>query len=116
MATNTAEYQKAYRTANKIKIAEQKRQHRLKNPTSYLNSDYKRRYGVTYDQIEEIRIAQHNLCAICNNDLGSYCVDHCHKTSKVRGLLCNNCNVGIGLFKDSTYNLTNAISYLKANR
>ncbi len=42
------------------------------------------------------------------------CVDHCHKTGKIRGLLCASCNGGLGLFKDNPQALANAILYLKA--
>lgn len=55
-------------------------------------------------------------CAICEKLLSSNTkhihVDHCHKTNITRGLLCANCNKGIGFFKDSIKNLQRAINYL----
>lgn len=42
-------------------------------------------------------------------------VDHCHKTNKIRGLLCINCNNGLGAFKDNVFSLNRAIQYLKEN-
>ena len=42
-------------------------------------------------------------------------VDHCHKTGKIRGLICDSCNVGLGRFKDNIDNLKNAIKYLEKN-
>lgn len=69
-------------------------------------SEYNRMLGV-----------QNGLCKICGmiNDGKSLCVDHCHKTGKIRGLLCANCNSGIGMMKDSPDILRNAIDYLVNN-
>ena len=60
-------------------------------------------------------------CYICGSkeEVGVYgkvkelSVDHCHTTGKVRGLLCQSCNVGLGAFKDNVKSLQNAIKYLK---
>jgi len=65
----------------------------------------------------ELKKEQNFGCAICGiteeETKKSFCVDHDHKTGKVRGLLCNNCNHGLGLFKDNTLFLARAINYLK---
>jgi len=53
---------------------------------------------------------QSQTCYICNSK--DICIDHCHKTGDVRGVLCNNCNLGIGLFKDNVERLRKAIKYL----
>ena len=59
---------------------------------------------------------QGGVCAICKNpENGRYkhlSVDHCHTTLQIRGLLCNNCNRGIGLLQDNKEILKNAIEYL----
>jgi hypothetical protein len=59
---------------------------------------------------------QEGLCAICEmtteENGKDFAVDHCHKTGKVRALLCNSCNTGIGTFRDSPYLLNKAIEYL----
>lgn len=55
---------------------------------------------------------QNGQCAICEDVSDNLFVDHCHTTGKVRGLLCHGCNTGIGLLKDSIYNLNKAIKYL----
>ena len=65
---------------------------------------------------------QNFVCAICGKSnfpmksISSGClvVDHNHKTNKVRGLLCHNCNRALGLLQDNTETLENAINYLKS--
>lgn len=59
-----------------------------------------------YNQSEE-------RCEICNLKIKSLCLDHCHKTGQLRGFLCNNCNTGLGSFKDSPELMIKAIKYLK---
>jgi hypothetical protein len=61
---------------------------------------------------------QKGVCGIClgKNDstrIDYFCVDHCHATNNVRGLLCSNCNRALGLFGDNITNLKNAINYLE---
>jgi hypothetical protein len=62
-------------------------------------------------------INQDYSCAICGihrEDLSrDLAVDHCHSTGKIRDLLCINCNLGIGFFKESLFKLKSAINYLK---
>lgn len=64
-----------------------------------------------------MELAQGGLCAICKQppSSGRYkklCVDHDHKTAKVRGLLCYNCNMGLGYFHDNSIALEAAVAYL----
>jgi hypothetical protein len=76
-------------------------------------------YGIniTYEVYLQMLKQQDNKCAICltsDKDLEKLLsVDHCHTTGKVRGLLCGNCNLALGNFKDRLENLENAIIYLK---
>lgn len=82
-----------------------------------------RAYGITLEDYKKLAIEQRHLCAICEKECVSYqCgtrtikrfhIDHCHTTKKVRGLLCFNCNVGLGSFKDNPRLLTIAIQYLE---
>tara|TARA_R110002072_G_C7616088_1_gene505485 strand:- start:40 stop:414 length:375 start_codon:yes stop_codon:yes gene_type:complete len=54
-------------------------------------------------------------CGICNRNIiknKNKCIDHCHATGKVRGVLCTQCNTGLGMFKDSEEFLSNAIKWL----
>ena len=82
-------------------------------------------YGMSLDAYEALYYIQHGRCAICNTFCSSYAdstpdnprlvVDHCHKTGKVRGLLCDLCNSGLGRLKDSVELLKKAIDYLDRN-
>lgn len=60
---------------------------------------------------------QNGRCKICNTHQiylkTSLVVDHCHKTGHVRGLLCNACNLGIGLLKDKVEVLEKALIYIR---
>ncbi len=79
--------------------------------------DLKTRYGITKEEYATLLEYQAGRCAICDSEgcpTGrALAVDHCHTTNKVRGLLCSHCNMGLGMFKDSTPRLTSAIQYLK---
>jgi len=70
------------------------------------------KYGITREDFMAIKSAQDNKCAICRKEPTLLHVDHCHKTKKIRGLLCRNCNTSIGKFQDSPLILQNAIDYL----
>lgn len=76
----------------------------------------KRLYGVTFDKYEDLINKQKGICAICGDDLKfkhNASIDHCHKTNNIRGILCTNCNSGLGHFKDDRRILGKAIKYLK---
>jgi hypothetical protein len=76
-----------------------------------------RQYGLTPNQIEVRIIEQNGQCAICKNlFIKTPHVDHNHKTGKVRGLLCGQCNTGIGHLQDSPKICFLAAEYLYDNR
>jgi hypothetical protein len=86
------------------------------------NAYYKRNYGITDRDLAKMKEEQDNKCYICdeegfligkNNNTEKLAVDHCHKTGKVRKLLCHNCNRGLGLFQDNIELLKAAAAYLK---
>ncbi len=58
---------------------------------------------------------QLGLCGICGDPMRRPVLDHCHQTMIVRGLLCSNCNVGLGQFKDNVGILSSAINYITNN-
>ena len=70
----------------------------------------KERYNLTSEQYNEMLDIQNGTCLICSNP--ACVVDHDHKTSKVRGLLCSKCNLGIGYFQDNPELLIVAAEYL----
>lgn len=80
------------------------------------NSDLKRKYGITLDEYNAMHEAQGGVCAICHSDepikTQPLAVDHCHTTHRVRGLLCSNCNMGLGKFMDNKYIIEKAVKYL----
>lgn len=83
------------------------------------NSDLRRKYNMTIDDYMLMDTQQKGKCAICNTKCRSkriLCVDHCHETGKVRGLLCLGCNTALGNFKDDIVLLEKAIIYLEKHR
>ena len=75
----------------------------------------KNRYGVTLEQYDKMFEGQNGVCAICggiNKSDRRLAIDHNHETGKIRGLLCSNCNTGIGMLKENINILCSAISYL----
>lgn len=77
-------------------------------------------WGITPQEFEEKLKSQDYKCAICKSNetrgIGSWHVDHDHKTGKIRELLCYNCNVGMGLFKDDIDILKKVIVYLRKHQ
>lgn len=111
-----------YREKNKDKIHEQYLKHKpfrkKVSPDVHRNISYKRNFGITLNDYNIILKNQKGKCAICKQKESNgknLSVDHDHKTGKVRGLLCNNCNRSLGLLKDDISVLKNCIKYLKKN-
>lgn len=79
-----------------------------------------KKYSITIDDYNDLFVKQGGKCAICGihqSDLnGVLCIDHCHDTNRVRGLLCTKCNMGIGYMQDDIENLKCAILYLNKSR
>ncbi len=132
------EYEKEYYEKNKERIKarvrahrykyiekhrEQQRRYRKENPDKVRDSKMKSFYGIGLDRYNELVLEQNNKCAICRNEetikdnrtglIKKLSVDHCHDTGIIRGLLCNNCNRAMGLFRDDPDILRKAILYLE---
>lgn len=86
-------------------------EHRLKKFGTHRNANLIYKYGITADDYDKMYEEQKGLCWICqkNKDL---VVDHCHATGNIRGLLCQNCNTGLGMFEDNKEFLSRAVGYL----
>lgn len=124
-------YSAAYYAANKEKIntknatyrATNKEKARAYRATYYAANKEKtkaynrlRNTGVTQEQYDGAYLKQKGVCAICSGVEASgreLSADHCHTTGVFRGLLCTQCNLGLGKFKDNKLLLENAIQYLK---
>lgn len=105
-------------TVNDADKAARMRAWEAKNPLKRKSTYLKRRYGLGISEYEELLSKQQCVCAICGqvDPNVALSVDHCHDTKVVRGLLCTNCNRGIGHFRDDPKLLERAIAYLDANR
>ena len=115
----------------KLQISEGRKLDRKTNPEKW-RSAAKKRYNptkakvsgwkqagikdMTIERYESLLLAQDNSCAICRSHKDSFKrmlnVDHDHTTGEVRGLLCDNCNRGIGYLKESAEIMDNAKKYL----
>ena len=74
----------------------------------------KSRYGITPERFDELFNEQGGTCAICKQTYhATLHIDHNHTNEEIRGLLCNNCNRGLGHFKDDPERLQAAIQYLQ---
>lgn len=132
-------YAKKYYAENAERISAMRKKRRKKEPTKklwkkrsgpseayYTRTGYKRRaerrwaergiVGMTYDLYEKMLNEQGGGCYLCGKEqkYQRLHVDHCHSTGKVRRLLCNNCNNGIGKLGDNPELLIRAAEYLRA--
>jgi len=69
------------------------------------------KYNITKEIYLEQLEKQDYSCYACDS-FENLCIDHCHNTDKFRGILCNNCNISLGLLKDNTETLKKLINYL----
>lgn len=70
-----------------------------RNPDDQRNRSYKHLYGISLDDYNDMYSKQDGRCAICGRSYPRLSVDHDHKSNKVRGLLCNSCNMTLGVLE-----------------
>lgn len=95
-----------------------------KSERERLDTRLKRLYGISVGDYETMLEQQDEKCAICqvpandarNHGRESLCIDHCHETSCVRGLLCHTCNMGLSYFLDSPDLMSRGSAYLAQAR
>jgi hypothetical protein len=125
MALSTSERKSRWRKKHPNHLSNERKSRRKwysHNKDRANDSRLKYQYGIDSRQYEEMLESQNYVCKIClrperskqNNKTKKLVVDHDHITGKVRGLLCGNCNAGIGMFEDNTSILRNAIKYLES--
>ena len=125
----SSQYSKDYRAAHPEEMAAKKMRYldnggREKVRKQYYENGGKERqsawrreqkYGITQEQFDGMVLAQNGRCAICKKAPKVFSIDHCHSNGQVRGLLCNKCNVAIGLLNDDTEVIASAARYLITN-
>ena len=114
------EYHKEYRKSNRVKLNKTGKKwaskKRASDPLYARKSKLKYKYNLTLADYDKMLGAHDGKCAICggvNKNGRRLCVDHNHKTNKIRGLLCKDCNLILGFAKDSVGTLLTAVTYLR---
>jgi hypothetical protein len=86
------------------------------------NKYFKYKHDISFGDVERMFASQKGCCPICGRQMtleigysknNRAVIDHSHKTSKRRGLICFSCNVGLGMFRDDIDILISAVVYLK---
>lgn len=113
-----SEYRKEHYQLNKEHAEKTRRKYITSEHGIFKRRDnwYRKNYGITLADYNKILLEQNNKCATCKRDKSesfrNLVVDHCHITNKIRGLLCDNCNVALGKIKDNVETLKTMIKYL----
>lgn len=105
-----------YNSKNRETINVKSKEYRDANPEKRIETKLNARYKLTIREYQEMYDNQNGLCAICGGISSNgrrLCVDHNHDNGKIRALLCDNCNVGIGRFKDDKNMVYKAYLYLE---
>ena len=118
-------YRKYYAKRQQARGIEVKPYKRKVTGTINLEPRALKQYGITQEEFDTLYEEQIGMCAICHTALKKpwsdaqkklphvVAIDHNHITNTVRGLLCRQCNLGLGNFKDDLWRLKNAITYLE---
>jgi hypothetical protein len=108
---------KQYQKKNPEKLVTKSKKWDTKNVEKRKNARYKRVYGISVTEYGNRLNKQDHCCALCRTHKDKFryalSVDHCHKTGKIRGLLCGTCNMTIGYLGDDVESFERIIRYLK---
>lgn len=117
-----AEYQRAYAKRYTQWVKEANAKWKADNPRSVKNMYLKGKYGISLDQYDEFYASACGMCEICSSSVehimtaskvtDKACLDHCHKTGVVRGILCSYCNRSLAFVEAR---LSAALAYLAKN-
>lgn len=117
---SSKEKSRLYRERNREKYLAYNKEYVIKMAEHRRNYNLKFKFGITSEDYENMLLSQGGKCAICYTDQSQFtkrlAVDHCHESNKVRGLLCSDCNRGIGLLKDDSELVSRAAEYLRKHK
>lgn len=107
---------------NREQVNRYARQRYKNEPHRYAEYERKKHYGMPPGEYDRMLAAQDGRCAICKSTdpggtrISHFHVDHCHDTNRIRGLLCGNCNLGIGYLRHDERILRAAIEYIASRK
>jgi hypothetical protein len=115
------EQRNTWRKSNQDKMNEYNRAYRYRNRAQPHRGKIKQ-YGLTLERYNTLVSQTGDNCPICGvqfdwvnrHKANRPCIDHCHKTGEVRGIICGKCNAAIGMFSDSVETLGKAIQWLQS--
>lgn len=105
------------REASRLGQQRYREQYPERSSASLWASSLRRNYGIGPDEFDALLSKQNGRCAICGTDdpgTRKFNVDHDHETGKIRGILCQRCNLAIGHFKDNLDIMENAMRYVRS--
>ena len=106
-----------YRAAHRAEHNERERRRYWNDPDRMREKRRARIYGMSRAEYQALLQRQRGACAICKRAFDREpCVDHCHATGKVRGLLCRKCNMGLGLYDENPDVIRAALAYIEQAR
>ena len=103
-------------------MTEYNRERTKNNPGIGTDRHYRRVFGISLEDVKQLLKKQDSKCLLCNKQLSLLKgrgflniahVDHCHKTGKIRGILCGSCNTSLGKLGDSIEAIEKVLKYLK---
>ena len=115
-----AEIRKAWTKLNWKKVKEAQSRYKQRHPDANRDAHLRRVYGISLEQYNELLQKQNGVCALCcepetvkqsGKRPNSLAVDHCHETSKIRGLLCKRCNTSVEVFVGHPERIERLVNY-----